>query len=75
MAGRPFATHTSLGQAMLDAGVNATEVCQATGVYGRTLTEYLSGRKPIQDHHLMLLADCLDVPVDDLLKETVDKVG
>lgn len=66
MAGRPFCTDTPLGARMLEAGMNVTEVSQATGIYGRTLTEYLSGRKQVQDHHLILLADALDVPVAEI---------
>lgn len=64
---RPFNTTTPLGKLMVDAGYSAQEVSSISGVYVRTLSDYLSGRKPISDHHLNDLADALGVQPEDLL--------
>jgi DNA-binding Xre family transcriptional regulator len=52
---------------MVDRAWSAAELSRVSGVYHRTLTEYLAGRKPIHDHHLAPIADALDVDIEDLV--------
>lgn len=64
---RPYPTHQPLGRIMAEQGWTAAELAAATGIYPRTLTEYLAGRKPFLDHHLSDIALALDVPAADLI--------
>lgn len=66
-SGRPFAAHTPLGKRMTVMGYTASELSHTTGIYGRTLSEYLSGRAELLDHHLSALAEALECDPDDLL--------
>ncbi len=59
-------TITPLGLLMVDEGWTAHELSVASGVHARTLSNYLGGTE-ILDHHLVALADALDVDVDELL--------
>jgi DNA-binding Xre family transcriptional regulator len=65
--GRPYPTHTKLGKLMAEQGWVAADLSLVTGIYTRTLTEYLAGRKQIKDDHLVALCDALDVGPTQLL--------
>lgn len=60
--GRPFPTHTPLGKVMAHLRLTAAKVAAGTGIYPRTLTEYLAGRKEPTVDHQRRLADFLEVP-------------
>ena len=47
---------------MAARGVTAKWVSEQSGVYTRTLTEYLAGRQAIPAHHLAALSATLQVP-------------
>lgn len=61
---RAFSTVTPLGEFMALQGWTAKDFAIRTGIYPRTLTEYLSGRKSIPYHHLLECADALQVDMD-----------
>lgn len=67
--GRPFATHTPLGQHMVEQGWSVKEFAAASGVDTRIISDFLAGRRTIPDHYLEPIADALDVSVEDLLGE------
>lgn len=66
---RPFNTSTPLGQFMQSEGYNVMEVSHISGIYVRTLSDYLAGRKPIPDYHLNDLADALGVQPEELVAD------
>lgn len=59
---RGFNKSTPLGKVMAARGVTAKWVSEQSGVYTRTLTEYLAGRQAIPAHHLAALSATLQVP-------------
>lgn len=63
---RTFPTHTELGRRMAMLGYTATDFSAVTGIHPRTLTEYVAGRKPMTDQHLMAAAEALDCHPDVL---------
>lgn len=64
---RRYPTHTKLGALMYERGLWASTVCRATGIYPRTMTEYLAGRKqPSRGNHIKL-CEYFDVPIEDLV--------
>lgn len=65
--GRPFPTTQPLGRIAYARGFTLSELANLSGVYVRTLTEYVAGRKPIQPHHLLPLAKALGVSEKELL--------
>ncbi len=65
--GRPFATHTPLGQLMVEQGWTVNEFAASTGISYRILSDFLAGRRAIPDHYLEPIADALDVSIEDLL--------
>jgi len=65
--GRPFSRDTALGQIMATQGWTVAELGTVTGIYVRTLSDYLASRRKISDAHLTSLADALEVNVEDLL--------
>lgn len=67
--GRPFPTHTKLGQRALSSGYTAYQLAALTSVAPRTLTEYLAGRKPIAPHHMPDLCRVLRCKAEDLRGE------
>jgi len=72
--GRPFATHTPLGQLMVEEGWTVGDLSRACGIDTRILSDFLAGRRAIPDHYLEPLADALDVGIEDLLGEQVEQV-
>lgn len=67
-AHRPVSDATRLGRMILKRGVTAGAVCAATGIYPRTMTEYLAGRKTPLPSTYLLLADALECQVDELME-------
>jgi transcriptional regulator with XRE-family HTH domain len=67
-AGRPFATTTKLGALMDRRGLRAIEVAAGAGVYPRTLTEILAGRKAPTPQQLAGLTRFLRVPPEAILE-------
>jgi lambda repressor-like predicted transcriptional regulator len=68
--GRKYPTHTPLGQIMYERGLSVKQMDTMSGVYNRTLCDYLANRWPITKAHLALLSDALDVHPDDLIPTT-----
>lgn len=75
-SGRPFPRHTTLGKLMHHKGLTVKAVEHGTGIYNRTLTEYLAGRKTPIASHRRALAAFLELPeaVLDLPPAQVDAV-
>ena len=71
---RPFPTHTPLGKALRASSMTVAQLSAASGVYNRTLTEYLAGRKLWSVRHLTKVAEALNVEPEELMyqPETVD---
>lgn len=67
----PLRTHTPLGRLMVDEGWTAAELSRVSGIYSRTLSNYLRGDN-ILDTHLIVLADALDVPIEALVDDNED---
>lgn len=63
---RPFPTHTPLGQRVAALGYTASDFAAVTGIYPRTLTEYLAGRKAMLPHHAVAAAEALGCDPADL---------
>lgn len=76
LKGRPYPTHTTLGKLMHHGYFSTVDVQAGTGIYVRTLTEYLAGRKTISGHHRRALAEFFELPesVLDLDPVVVEQV-
>ena len=59
--GRPFNTSSPLGKIMEQRGLSARQVAEGTGIYNRTLTEYLARRRKPTASHVRLLSRFLGV--------------
>ncbi len=58
---RAYPVHTPLGRIMRLRTIRASDLSIQSGVYVRTMTEYLAGRKAIPPRHRIALARALDV--------------
>lgn len=70
-SGRPYPTHTPLGQVMKQYGLRCVDVQHHTGIHSRTLTEYLASRKKFTPAHLAKLSRFLQVPPEFLQKAAI----
>lgn len=59
--GRPISQETKLGRAITKSGLRSYEVAGGAGFSPRLLTEYVSGRQFIPDHHLLALCRVLSL--------------
>lgn len=59
--GRPISQETKLGRAITRQGLRSYAVAGGAGFSPRLLTEYVSGRMPIPDHHLLALCRVLNM--------------
>ena len=66
---RQYPVHTKLGRIMEKRGLRVIEVSSRTGVYPRSMTEYLAGRKKPTPRNMARLAECLGVNVPDLTEK------
>lgn len=66
---RQYPVHTKLGRIMVRRGLRAIEVCNNTGVYPRSMTEYLAGRKKPTPRNMSRMAGYLGVDVADLTEK------
>lgn len=62
--GRPFNQSTNLGKIIDHRGYTVIEVASGSGVYPRTMSDYLADRKPISLEHRAKLAAFLKVDPD-----------
>lgn len=69
---RPFNTSTPLGAMMLSAGLKVNEVAYATGISHRTISDYLSRRRPMLNHHLTRLAALFEVEPEALAYDVLE---
>lgn len=67
MAGRPFCIDYPLGKLMQAAHLRVKEVSYATEINERTLSDYLSNRKPISNKHLVRLCALFECEAEELL--------
>lgn len=65
--GRPFSTITPIGQRCKEMNWEANDLCHATGIYARAMTEILAGRRTPRDHELAAIAEALECDPEDLL--------
>jgi DNA-binding Xre family transcriptional regulator len=65
--GRPFSTITPIGQRCAQMNWEANELCHATGIYARHMTEILAGRVQPSDAQLAKIAEALECDPEDLL--------
>jgi lambda repressor-like predicted transcriptional regulator len=63
--GRPHNQSTPLGKILAHLNYTVAELASGTGIYNRTLTNYLAGQTPTPTHQ-KIIAEWLDVPVDRL---------
>ena len=66
---RQYPIHTKLGRIMEKRGLRIIEVSSVTGVYPRSMTEYLAGRKKPTPRNMARLAEHLGVGVPDLTEK------
>ena len=66
--GRQYPRNTALGRVAAHRGIKAKDLSARSGVHPRTLTEYLAGRKPIREQHVLPLAEVLQCPPEVLLR-------
>lgn len=59
-------TDTPLGARIVACHFRIADVVRYTGIHHRTMTEYVAGRRDIQWHHLVRLADFLKCDRDSL---------
>ena len=65
---RPFNTSTPLGRKMVEQGWTRADLSAVAGIAERTLSEYLSGRKPIPTRTAWTLAELLRCDVRELVR-------
>jgi len=65
-SGSRVRTDTPLGKRIVDCHFRIADVVRYTGIHHRTMTEYVAGRREIQWHHLVRLADFLKCDRDSL---------
>lgn len=64
--GRPFFTDTPLGRIIDARGLKVKDVVNGSGMNPRTMSDYLSKRRPISAPHKSAIAKYLGVSVDEL---------
>ncbi len=64
--GRPIPTHTKLGDKIVELNLKVADVSAHTGIYTRTMTEYIAGRKALLPKHLVALARFLECDPEDI---------
>jgi hypothetical protein len=67
---RPHATTTNLGKLLAHLNMPASELCRRTGIYPRTMTEILAGRRELDPMQVKKVAEVLDVPPEWLRTRT-----
>lgn len=66
-------TDTPLGKMIVDRGFLVVEVTRATGIYPRTMTDYIAQRKRPHVEHLIKLCEFLECDPEEILPvETED---
>lgn len=70
-AGRPYNSSSPLGRMIKDAGLRVKDVSWGTGIYDRTLSDYLAERKEISDGHLVTLCDFFDCEPEEILGSSI----
>lgn len=63
--GRPYYTHTPLGQVMAERGLHVWQVGHGTRINTRTMTEYLAGRKQIPPRDVGRLSAFFDLAPEE----------
>ena len=58
---------TKLRMVLLRLGAHQYEVAQAAGIPAPRVSEYATGRKNIPKHHLLKLAEVLEVSPEDIV--------
>lgn len=66
---RQYPVHTKMGRIMAKRGLRAIEVSSGAGVYPRSMTEYLAGRKKPSPRNMGKIAAFLNVGVADLTEK------
>jgi len=66
---RQYPVHTKLGRIMEKRGLRAYQVAADAGIYVRSMTEYLAGRKKPTPRNMAKLAEHLGVGVPDLTEK------
>lgn len=59
----------NIKQAMTAIGITQLELCEKTGISKSSMSEYLSGRHEPKDDKLKLIAEVLNVSVDELKED------
>ncbi len=68
--GRPFPTHTKLGQIMSARGLRAMDVANGADIYTRTMSSLLSGRVRPTPAQLAKLSRFFRVPPEALVEDS-----
>jgi len=66
---RQYPVHTKLGRIMSKRGLRAYQVAAEAGIYVRSMTEYLAGRKKPTPRNMAKIAGYLGVDVADLTEK------
>lgn len=64
--GRPFFTDTPLGKILDARGLKVKDVVNGAGMNPRTMSDYMSNRRPISAPHALALAKFLGISVTEL---------
>jgi len=65
---RPYRTHTKIGRLMLSRNLRAKEVSDGSGVYTRSMSDILAGKRPSQ-RNLALLCEFFKLPPEKLTED------